>query len=65
MMHLEKKLQEKNTKSIIDVVDNCIDSYPSQHPIMFNPMGMAVFDIAIANYFCLQAKLKGIGEVLD
>lgn len=64
MMHLEKKLQKKDTKSIIDVVDNCIDSYPTQYPIMFNPMGMAVFDIAIANYYCLQAKLKGIGEVL-
>ena len=29
------------------------------------PLGMAVFDIGIANYYFLQAKMKGIGEDLS
>lgn len=61
-MHLKKGLQKSDTNSIVDVIDNCIDHYPRQCPIMFNPMGMAVFDIAIANYYYLQAKMKGIGD---
>jgi ornithine cyclodeaminase len=62
MMHLEKGLQKRDTKAIVDVIDGCINHFPSQHPVMFNPMGMAVFDIAIANYYYLMAKMKGIGD---
>lgn len=52
MMHLEKGLQEKDTKSIVDVVDgNCLADYSLDTSIMFNPMGMAVFDIALGSHY--------------
>lgn len=57
MMHLEKGLRENCTKSIIDVVQhNCLEQYDEQLPIMFNPMGMAVFDIAIGDYYYRSIK---------
>lgn len=52
MMHLRKGLQKEHTKSIIDIVNtNCLAGYNCKLPIMFNPMGMAVFDIAIGAYY--------------
>lgn len=61
IMHLEKGLKKKDTKTVIDVIDSCIDNFPSRLPVMFNPMGMAIFDIAIANHYYMQAKKKNIG----
>ena len=52
MLHQEKGLQKENTRSITDVLhDDCWSQYNAQSPVMFNPMGMAVFDIAIGNYY--------------
>lgn len=52
MMHLEKGLQKENTRSITDIVNNdCLNQYRAEWPVMFNPMGMAVFDIAIGTYY--------------
>jgi ornithine cyclodeaminase len=66
MMHLEKGLEEKDTKSIIDmVVDNCMANYPAGVPIMFNPMGMAVFDMAVGTYYLKEARSKGVGQELE
>jgi ornithine cyclodeaminase len=66
MMHLEKGLEEKDTKSIIDmVVDNCMADYPAEVPIMFNPMGMAVFDMAVGTYYVREAQKKGVGQELE
>jgi len=66
MMHLEKGLEKKDTKSIVDmVVGNCMADYPAQVPIMFNPMGMAVFDIAVGTYYFREAQKKGIGQELE
>ncbi|MGD2089297.1 MAG: 2,3-diaminopropionate biosynthesis protein SbnB [Candidatus Aminicenantes bacterium] len=65
MMHLEKGLEEKDVKSIIDmVVGNCMADYPAEMPIMFNPMGMAVFDMAVGTYYFKEAQKKGVGEEL-
>ncbi|MCU0290080.1 MAG: 2,3-diaminopropionate biosynthesis protein SbnB [Acidobacteria bacterium] len=65
MLHIEKGLQAKDTKSIIDVVMNqCMKDYPEDVPIMFNPMGMAVFDMALGAYYLDNAKAKNIGEQL-
>lgn len=64
LMHLENGLEKKHTKSIRDIIDKCIDQYSKNTPIMFNPMGMAVFDIAIAKYYYQQAKYNGIGTEL-
>jgi ornithine cyclodeaminase/alanine dehydrogenase-like protein (mu-crystallin family) len=66
MMSLEKGLKKEQTKSIVDMVmDNCMRDYPADIPIMFNPMGMAVFDMAIGAYYVNEAHKKGIGRVLD
>jgi N-[(2S)-2-amino-2-carboxyethyl]-L-glutamate dehydrogenase len=59
MMHIEKGLQENATKSIIDMVaDNCLENYDKESPVMFNPMGMAVFDVALGAYYCKACKVK-------
>lgn len=65
MMHKERGLQEKDTKSIVDVVcNNAMASYPANEAIMFNPMGMAVFDIATGRHYVDTAKKMGIGQEL-
>ncbi|NRR00834.1 2,3-diaminopropionate biosynthesis protein SbnB [Brevibacillus sp. RS1.1] len=66
IMHLERGLQKEDTKSITDIV--CLDQmkeFPQDEPIMFNPMGMAIFDIAIAAYYYKQALSQGIGTHLQ
>jgi ornithine cyclodeaminase len=66
MMHLDRGLKEEDTKSIVDmVVDNCMKNYPADIPIMFNPMGMAVFDMAVGTYFLKEAQKRGIGQELE
>jgi ornithine cyclodeaminase len=66
MMHIHKGLQEKDVKSIIDMVtNNCMADYPEEAPIMFNPMGMAVFDMALGTYYLNEAKKKGAAKELE
>lgn len=66
MMNIEKGLSAEGTKSIIDVVEgNCMSQYAQDETIMFNPMGMAVFDVAMGAYFYRKALEKGIGTVLE
>lgn len=65
-MHKEKGLQQQDTKSVIDIVCNgCLKEYDHHTPIMFNPMGMAVFDIAIGTYYMKKAIKLGIGTTLE
>lgn len=65
IMHKEKGLKKEDTKSILDIVKlNCLSDYPKEQSIFFNPMGMAVFDIAIAKYFYLKALEFKIGTVI-
>ena len=65
-MHLERGLQEKDTKSIADVVvNNCMNDYPAEEAVMFNPMGMALFDMATGRYYMDKAKEMGIGLELE
>ena len=66
MMHLEKGLKEEDTKTIADVVcNNCLADYPENEAVMFNPMGMAVFDIATAGYYLNKASAMGVGQKLE
>jgi 2,3-diaminopropionate biosynthesis protein SbnB len=66
MMHKKKGLKKEDTKSIVDVVcSNCLADYPKEESIMFNPMGMAVFDIATGRYYLDKAKEMGIGRELE
>ena len=56
----------KRTKSIVDVVcHDAMGSYPKEMPIMFNPMGMAVFDVATGRYYLDKAKAMKIGLELE
>ncbi len=66
MFHNEKGLQKKDTLSIVDIM--CSDFAKKIHPkdaVMFNPMGMAVFDIATAVYYFRKAEKKKIGQILE
>jgi ornithine cyclodeaminase len=66
MMHKERGLKEEDTKSIVDVVcNNCLTGYPKAEAIMFNPMGMAVFDVATGRYYLDLAKKMGLGLELE
>ncbi len=66
MMHKERGLQKEDTKSIVDVVcNNAMEEYPKEEAVMFNPMGMGVFDIATGRYYLDKAKEKGIGLELE
>jgi 2,3-diaminopropionate biosynthesis protein SbnB len=65
-MHRKKGLQKEDTKSIIDVVcGDCLKEFAPDESIMFNPMGMAVFDITVGAYYLSLAKKKHIGNELD
>ena len=63
--HITNGLQESGVKSIQDILDNHLASFPKDQPIMFNPMGMAVFDMAIANHYLNLAEKRHIGVLLD
>ncbi|MFJ7185382.1 2,3-diaminopropionate biosynthesis protein SbnB [Lysinibacillus xylanilyticus] len=66
MLHKKKNLQKKDTHSIIDVVcNNLFEKLSLKEPIFFNPMGMAVFDIAMATFFYRKALSKKIGTTLE
>lgn len=66
MLHIEKGLQSEYTKSIIDVVMNhCMKDFAEDIPIMFNPMGMAVFDMAVGAYYLEEARARNIGTNLQ
>jgi 2,3-diaminopropionate biosynthesis protein SbnB len=58
-------LKKEDTYSIIDVLkNNIIAKFSADANIMFNPMGMAVFDIAIGTYYYKGALSTGKGTVL-
>ncbi len=66
MMHKDRGLNKEDTKSIVDVVcKNAMAAYPKDEAVMFNPMGMAVFDIATGRYYLDKAKKMGIGQELE
>lgn len=59
-MHRQKGLRKEDTKSIADIV--CRDGmkdYYSSDTIMFNPMGMAIFDVAMGAYYMQNAVENG------
>ena len=62
MMHLEKGLKKEDTTSIVDVVGiEGISRFDQNQVLMFNPMGMAVFDIAVSEYLYRKAINMKIG----
>ena len=66
IMYKEKGLKKDDVKNISDVVcRNFLDTIEKKKIVMFNPMGMGVFDIAIGQYYYDQAKDKRIGKELE
>jgi N-[(2S)-2-amino-2-carboxyethyl]-L-glutamate dehydrogenase len=64
-MHKTQGLQKEDTISIVDIA--CSDALDIRSPnevVMFNPMGMAVFDIAIGGYYYREAGKKEIGMLM-
>jgi len=65
VFHDERGLMKADTASIVDVVcRGKIADYPAEQPVMFNPMGMGVFDIATAAHFVERALATGVGTKL-
>lgn len=65
-LHLQCGLVESHTKSLGDVVcRKALTTFTSEQTVLFCPMGMAVFDIAIADYIVQQAYNYQIGKDLE
>jgi len=61
-MHVAKGLSSKDTITIAEFLDLDINDDPGDdRVIMFNPMGMAVFDVAVGGFYYREAKEKGVG----
>jgi len=66
IFHQEMGLAKADTASIADVVCRArIAGYPAAQAVMFNPMGMGVFDVATAAHYVEQARARGVGTALD
>jgi len=65
-MHMERNLGKSDTKSIVDVVcGQCLKNFGREEVIMFNPMGMAVFDISMGMYYMKKSHSCNIGMRLE
>lgn len=65
IMHIEKGLQKEKTQSMDEfILNNGFKKFKSDDNIMFNPMGMAVFDIAVSHCYMKKASMLGIGTEL-
>ncbi|MCK8524325.1 2,3-diaminopropionate biosynthesis protein SbnB [Aquimarina sp. D1M17] len=65
MFHLKNGLTEEGVKPIQDVLKGYLQTLDKDQPIMFNPMGMAVFDMAIAGHYLNLAKETNMGVSLE
>lgn len=65
-MSKQRGLRKEDTTSIVEVVcSNGLEKYPKNEAVMFHPMGMAAFDIAIGALYYRQALNCGCGEQLE
>ena len=65
-MHVHEGLQEKDTVNLVDLFFGEKEIHFEQsNVVMFNPMGMAIFDIAIGSYFFKKANHLEIGMSLE
>jgi len=63
MMHLNKGLQKEDTITMAEYLFN--DEIKKEGIVMFNPMGLAVFDMAVANQFYIEANKHDKGVLLE
>ncbi len=65
-MHIEYGLTKDDTFSISQMVcENVFKSLTAESVVMFNPMGMAVFDLALGGYYYEAAMKKQMGTQLN
>jgi len=65
-MHKKVGLTQKDTHSLAEVVVNdVLEKREAESVVMFNPMGLAIFDIAIAGDYYEQAKASRVGLMLS
>ncbi len=66
MMHLNQGLQEEDTVNLTDVFcRGAMEKIKPTDVVMFNPMGMAIFDIAVGAYYYQLAQESEIGMLLE
>ena len=65
-LHLLYNLQESDVRTLADVVlRDQLANVEAQEPIYFNPMGLGIFDIAIAGYYWREAMRLKKGVTLE
>lgn len=64
VMHLQHNLQKEDVYNIYDSYEQEQLQDLKSKAVMFNPMGMAVFDISISHFYFLQSEEMGIGVYL-
>ena len=65
-LHLLYGLQESDVRTLADVVlRNYLAGAPAEESIFFNPMGLGIFDIAIAGYYWKEAVRLNKGVTLE
>ncbi|MFF2091636.1 2,3-diaminopropionate biosynthesis protein SbnB [Paenibacillus sp. NPDC058174] len=66
-LHLEQGLQANDTVALAQALSHpdAIVSSAGDRPVLFAPMGLAVFDVAVAAYYAAAAEQLGIGKLLD
>lgn len=62
LLHRQCGLQKQETRSLGDVVCRyALRDFKADEPVLFCPMGMAVFDLTVAHYLVQRAEKLGIG----
>jgi N-[(2S)-2-amino-2-carboxyethyl]-L-glutamate dehydrogenase len=65
-MHKLSLLKRSDTIPLTDLLSGSFDAPAKRKPVwMFNPMGMAAFDIAIGAFYYKKSIEKGVGVVLE
>ena len=65
-LHRQFGLGESDVRTLADVVcRGGLAEIADDAPVFFNPMGLGVFDIAIAGYYLRQAGQLGKGVLLE
>jgi ornithine cyclodeaminase len=65
LAYREKMLKKEDTYSITDLLDDEKPIFDAASSCMFNPMGMAVYDMALAKYYYERSFIAGIGAELS
>ncbi|BAV05926.1 ornithine cyclodeaminase [Filimonas lacunae] len=65
-MHQDKQLQKQDTVNLGALLNNSVWSRLSDDAVvMFNPMGMAIFDVAVASYYYRRSIAESAGTLLN